>query len=108
MHAQAVEEESGVWCDACAGWVRAGAGHRLCLGERVGGSLCGCVLLVWAVWLCPMAHVLGEGGREDGWKMSVGGCSGVDKEKNQLDLLGWLKFLFQALTGCLSTFLILL
>lgn len=32
----------------------------------------------------------------------------MDKEKNQLDLLGWLKFLFQAWTGCLSTFLILL
>lgn len=38
--------------------------------------------------------------------MTVGACNGGDKEKNQLDLLGWLKFLCGARMGCLSTFLI--
>lgn len=38
--------------------------------------------------------------------MTVGACNGGDKEKNQLGLLGWLKYLFWAWMGCLSMFLI--
>ena len=103
-----VEEEGSAWCDARAGCVRASAGHRLCLGECVGVCLCGCILLMWAVWPCPMAHRWREGGREDDWKVTVGAFNGGYKEKNQLDLLSWLKFLFWAWTGYLITFLILL
>lgn len=44
--------------------------------------------------------------REEGWKMTVGACNGGDKEKNQLDLLGWLKYLCWAWMGYLSMFLI--
>lgn len=46
---QAAEEEGSAWHDVLAGCVRAGSGHRLCLGQRVGACLCGCILLVWAV-----------------------------------------------------------
>lgn len=59
---QAVEEEGSAWHDVCTGCVHASAGHRLCLGQCVGECLYGCILLVWAVWLCPMTHTWCEGG----------------------------------------------
>lgn len=59
---------------------------------------------MWAVWSCLKAHVWCEEAREDEWERTVGACNGGDKEKNQLDLMGWLKFLFWAWTGCLGTF----
>lgn len=61
-------------------------GHvcRVC----VSGSAWGCILLMWAVWLCLMAHAWCEEGRKDQWKKTAGACNGADKEKNELDLMG--------------------